>query len=295
MLAVIAGTILYFGVNFLKGSDIFSSKNTYYVIYDDVDGLTASNPVLINGLSVGRVNKIKILQDRDYRILVELQVNENIRLGERTIAYLATSDILGSKAIVLDVGRVTLPKNEGDTLIGRHREGVTDILAQKAVPLAERVDTVVQNINTILESFSGNTDAIHNTAENLQEISLEVRRMTSENRKTLNEVLVNLREVTAALNDPRTGIRPLMTKMNIMADSLNRLEINKTLASTERTVNELQNILAELNRGEGTMGKLLKNDSLYLNLNRSAEDLDRLLEDIRKNPKRYVNFSILSF
>jgi phospholipid/cholesterol/gamma-HCH transport system substrate-binding protein len=295
LLAVIACTILYLGIGFLKGSDVFSPSNTYYAIYDDIEGLTVSNPVLINGLNVGRVNKIRILQDEGYQVLVELHVDKHLKLGQNTIAYLATSDILGSKAIVLDIGAVNIPKVDGDTLIARHRQSMADALAEKAGPLVESLDTVVHNVNEILVNFSGNSSKIYNTAANLEELSLEVRKITAENRKHLNDVLINLKQVTMALNDPNNGIGPIMTKMNVMADSLNKLEINKTLLRTEKTVAELQNILSDMNKGEGTVGKLLKNDSLYMNLNRSAEDLDKLLEDIRKNPKKYVNFSILSF
>jgi phospholipid/cholesterol/gamma-HCH transport system substrate-binding protein len=294
-LAVIACTLLYLGVNFLKGSDLFSPSNSFYVIYDDIDGLTVSNPVVINGLNVGRVNKIKILQKQNYKILVELHIDDDIVLGENTIAYLASNDILGSKAIVLDVGNINLPKNEGDTLVGRHKQGITDILAEKAVPLTESLDTVVNNFNEILVNFSGNSDKLYNTAANLEELSMEVKKMTAENRKALNQVLNNLRETTAALNDPRNGIGSFMTKMNVMADSLSHLELNKTLLKTESTIAEIQTLLTQINSGQGTMGKFLKNDSLYYNLNKSAEDLDKLLEDIRKNPKKYVNFSIISF
>ncbi|CAN5318588.1 MlaD family protein [soil metagenome] len=292
ILAVIALTILYIGLNFLKGIDFFRPNNTYYAIYDDIDGLTVSNPVLINGLRVGMVGSIRILQNLDNRILVAIQVDDDINLGDSTVALLINSDLLGSKAINLEVGRIRKPRQEGDTLISRIDRGITDVIRDTAMPVVENINVSVTEVNRLLSTLSENRNKMDNIFESFERTSRNIETMSVENRENLNKITSNLQQLSEALNNPETGIKPLIANMNQFADSLNNLELKQTVDRANSAMENLSSIMETINKGEGTMGKFVKDDSLYNNLNKSIQDLDRLLIDFRENPKRYVHFSI---
>jgi phospholipid/cholesterol/gamma-HCH transport system substrate-binding protein len=295
LLAVIACSILYVGVKFLKGSDFFSPINTYYVFYHDIDGLTVSNPVVINGFMVGRVSKIKFIQDADPQIMVALEVDNSILLGENTIANLVNNDILGSKAISLEIGKISRPKANKDTLRGKVAEGITELLKEKAIPLAESLDTIFHNVNMILSNISGKANQVDNMTSNMEETSYIIKHFAMENERKISEITINLQVLTQVLSDPNDGIKPVIAKLNAIADSLQHAELAKTLKKADKAIDNLQGIVTKINEGEGSLGKLVHDDSLYVNLNKSAESLDRLLIDLRENPKRYVHFSLFKF
>ena len=291
-LAVISGVILYFGVRFLKGTEVFSSNNTFYVVYESIDGLTASNPILINGMPVGYVDQIRLLQQKDNQLLVTLKVEEGIILGDSTAAVLSNSDLLGSKAIVLDVRNISQPLEEGDTLIARKDVGIAELVQAKTLPIVDQLDTTITRINFLLAAFMKDTSNVSNTLENVEQTSLQVESMVAENRQDLSVVIKNFRELSEALADNEEGIGPLMAKLNKTVEKFNEIELQSTVMKIDSTMANLQAITQKIEQQEGTMGKLVNNDSLYVNLNQTVADLDSLLVDLKANPKRYVRFSI---
>ena len=146
LMAVLAMVLLYFGFHILKGSDVFSRTYKYYVIYDNIDGLTASNPVLLNGLNVGRVQEIKLLQDQKNHLLVTLDVQKGIVLPKGTTALLADGGLLGGKVIHLSIGSSSVNLQDNDTLIGKREAGISALLQEKALPLVTHADSLVLNL-----------------------------------------------------------------------------------------------------------------------------------------------------
>lgn len=292
LLAVVAFVILYFGVQFLSGSDFLSTTNTYYAIYEDIDGLTVSNQVLINGLSVGRVSDIAIMQERDNKLLVGMDIDDDIVLGDSTVALLLSSDLLGSKAISLTVGEITTPKNDGDTLIGVIDTGFSEVIQQTAMPVIDNIDSAFTNINILLANINSNNNAINDIFAKLDSAASDFQMIASENRDNLSGITGDLHTLTTALADTEKGLEPFLAKMNSLADSLNDLQLKATVAQANEAMANLKDITQKINDGNGSLGKLMNNDSLYDNFNQSARDLDRLLIDIRENPNRYIHFSV---
>lgn len=292
LLALIAGVLMYFGVNFLRGSDFLSSTNTYYAIYDDIDGLTVSNQVLVNGLTVGRVSDIRILQDQGNKLLVAIDVEDEIMLGDSTVALLIDSDLLGSKAISLEIGEVTTPKKHKDMLIGKVDVGFTEAIKQTALPVIDNMDSVFININNLLANLNRNNEAINATFANLNQTSDDLKKAAAESRQKLANIMDNVNQLTSAFSDAETGLEPFLIKINNLADSLNDMPLKQTVDGAYMAMNNLKEITDKINEGGGSLGKLMNNDSLYQNLNNSAESLDRLLIDLRENPNRYIHFSV---
>jgi phospholipid/cholesterol/gamma-HCH transport system substrate-binding protein len=293
LLAIVAIVTLYFGFNFLKGIDLFKDTNNYYALYHNIDGLTVSNPVVINGLSVGRVSNIDILQDKGNIVSVEVNISSNIKLRKGTLARLVNTDFLGSKAIELMLSDTsTLYYSDGDTLTSRVDEGITEFLKQNAAPVADNIGTTITRINAILQNFQGNSEKINATLEHIEGITGKLNQNLPTMQDKIIWLLDSLNKNSQELSDVMTSLKPILANVGQITDSLKTLELSKTLEKTQITLDNLNANLASLKAGEGTMGKLMHDDSLYIYLSNTARDLDRLFVDMEENPGRYVHFSL---
>ena len=292
LLALISGVILYLGFNFLKGSDFFSPNNNYYVVYDNIGGLTESNTVMLNGFAVGRVKKIELLQNQGNKLRVTLDINKDVILTDSTAAVLASSSVLGGKAISLKVGPGNRVLQDEDTLIASTEKNLSEMINEKITPITENVDTALVNLNVLIRKFqamSGNIDA---TLVNLRATSSTLNSTLAQNQRAIKGIATNLNTLSASMNDPQTGVRPLLGKFNSFADTLSQMQLAQTVERTNRSIASLNQMLTQINQGQGSLGKLTKNDSLYNNLNQFAADLDALVVDLKANPKRYVSISV---
>lgn len=297
LLTVGALAILFVGFKFLKGIDFFDPANTYYVVYENVDGLTISNPVEVNGFRVGRVNDITLLQDgAKTGMLVAIEINEDLVLYQGTEALLVDENpVLGGKAIVLRIKRNGRALVEEDTLTGVVDQALGDMLKEKADPIIANIDTTLTKVNNILTDISGSGGKVDGALGDFQLAANELKYMVVENRRDINAIAMNLKGLSETLNDPQNGVAPFMVKMNNLADSLNDMELKQTVASANAAVQNLQAITKNLQSGQGSLGKLMYSDSLYTNLNQSTESLNRLIQDIQANPDRYIDlrFSLI--
>jgi phospholipid/cholesterol/gamma-HCH transport system substrate-binding protein len=294
-LALLAFLILYFGFNFLKGNDVFSTARVYYVEYDNVDGLMVSNQVMVNGIEVGKVKKVEILPEKANRILVTLRLSQDIVIPDKTVAVLSDGALLGGKIIRLRLeGKGNLA--EDSFLKGETEVGVTALLKERAIPVIANADSLLVSFRQISNKFD-HTGTYLNTLlktsnETVSNINGSVNGIVADNKANIAQISSNMKTLSTDLIETEKQLRPLLSKFNTVADSLNALKIGKTLKEVDATVISLKKIVQGLERGEGTAGKLIKNDSLYLGLNKTIVDLDKLLLDFRLQPKRYIGISV---
>lgn len=294
-LALIAFLILYFGFNFLKGNDVFSSARIYYVEYENVDGLMVSNQVMVNGIEVGKVKKVEIQPAKANKILVTLRLSQDILIPDKTVAVLSDGALLGGKIIRLRLeGKGNLP--EDSFLKGETEVGVTALLKERAIPVIANADSLLVSFRQISHKFD-NTGTYLNTLlktsnETVSNINGSVNGIVTDNRANIAQISANMKILSSDLMETEKQLRPLLTKFNTVADSLNALKLGKTLKEVDATVLSLKKIVQGIERGEGSAGKLIKNDSLYLGLNKTLVDLDKLLLDFRLQPKRYIGISV---
>ncbi|MGB3850458.1 MAG: MlaD family protein [Tunicatimonas sp.] len=304
LLAIAALVILFFGVRFLRGTELLSTSNVFHVVYDNIDGLTTSNPVIISGLKVGRVERIQLMQDRDNHLLVTIRVDESVRVGKSARAVLASSSILGGETIVLDPGDVSQPLVDNDTIRGVKEQTIGELVQAKALPIAEKFDSTLARLNqligvngkdtmaNIIGMLLGDTATVARTVDEIAVATQRASAMLRYNEQRLNTTIANLTLLTNSLSDQEQGLPPLLAKLNQTVDSVNNLQLGQTLAKLDRIAQNLDEVTAKINEGEGTMGKFVNDDELYTNLNRSAQNLDKLLVDLRDRPGRYVRFSV---
>lgn len=286
LIALVSGVLLYYGFNYLKGVDFFSPTKKYYVVYDNVEGLNKSNPVIINGLSVGRVSRIHLMQDNHNLILVELDIDETITLGDSTVASLTNTDFLGSKGIVLNVGRLNTPIQPGDTLIAYTDKGLNQIL-ESAEPVANNLNTTITRVNEILIGLKGSGETINQTLGELKKMTISVNQIIADNQVELAEIMSNTAVSIAKLNAKLDKIDPIMAKSEGFLDSLNSLKLNETLAAVRSTVDTLNYTIAMATNNDGTLGKLMNDDSLYVALSQTLNDFDSLANHLNYYPKHF--------
>lgn len=284
--AVLAITILYLGFNYLKGIDFLSSTNKYYVIYEDVAGLTKSNPVKISGFDVGRVSSIKLLQDKKNKILVELDINSDIVLGDTALAKL-NSDLLGGVSIILFPGNLDTPLEAGDTLNAQVDPDLTELFKESAQPISDNLQVTMRKLNVLLDDLSGTGTELKKALESFTKLSDNLNTRIYENRASLKSMLVEFDKLSKNLNKTVVDLKPTLDNFNTLSDSLSRLELNTTLKKVDLLVDELTQTAQMFQNDSSSMGKLMNDDELYESMNRAIANLDTLLVHINENPKHF--------
>jgi len=283
-MTLIAGAILYLGFNFLKGQDVFSHTNTFYIKYTKVDGLAPSNPVLINGFQVGKVKTLTLNQQDNNSILVAIDVNKDILVGDGTFAEIS-KDLLGSVSIVLIMGKNTKLAETGDTLKGAFQLGLMDILGKKADPIALHLDTTLVHLSKMLDNDM--RAKLYGTLANLEAITNTLRTTMQHSQGNIDGTFANLNTLTTNLVATEKQLTPLLNKFGSLADSLNDLELKATVANANQLLIELNKSATKISKGEGTLGALVNDKAAYDNLNKTLTDLDALLLHLDRNPKHF--------
>jgi phospholipid/cholesterol/gamma-HCH transport system substrate-binding protein len=283
----VALVLLYYGFNFLKGTDFFSSNAKYYTIFDNVDQLSVSNPVLVSGYAVGRVSNIRILTGNSHRVLVEMEIESSITVGDSTVAIL-NSDFLGNKSILLQVGAFRVPFEPGDTIRSEVAKGLTDILTETAQPVANNLESTIRKFNEILNRLAENTDDINAIIAGLKQTPGKLNSTLDKAGAGMDEFSAEMKQVSQRLTETLDRTRPLIANLTTLSDSLKRVELNATLEKTQAALVSLNETMARFKSGDNTVSRLMTEDSLYVNLNRLLVSLDSLANHLNQNPKHFM-------
>ena len=288
---VLSGVLAFiWGFDFLKGSTLFSQEKTVYAVYDEIEGLVNGAKVSINGLTVGKITQIDFLPNTT-KILVTMNIRDNLTFTKKSTALLYETGLIGGKAIsILPDFSESNPIQTGDTLIAKTKPGLTELINQQIAPLQQKitstltsVDSLFSGVSNVLNKDSQNNlkatlDNLTETAKNANKASLAIAKLLQQNNQSIQKSFVNIEKTSANLSQ--------------ITDSIRQVDLKKTIASYEAIAIQLNHLLEELDQGHGTAGRLLKNDSLYTNLNYTIEELGLLINDLKENPKRYVHFSL---
>lgn len=284
--AVFAITLLYLGFNYLKGIDFLSNTQKYYVVYEDVAGLTRSNPVKISGYDVGRVSNIKLLQNQHNTIVVELDIDSNIILGDTALAKL-NSDLLGGVSIILFPGNLDNPMEPGDTLKSSIDPDLTELFKESAQPISDNLQVTMRKLNILLDDLSGSGTELKKSLASFTKLSDNLNARVYENRKTLKSTLNEFEKLSKGLNTTLAGLQPTLDNFKVMSDSLSHLELNSTLKRVDALLEQLTLASQLFQNDSSSFGKLMNDDELYESMNRTITDLDSLLVHINENPKHF--------
>lgn len=290
-LIVVMGILcVIFGYSFLKSTSIFDNNLTLYAVYDDVGGLQQGTAVSINGKNVGTVNTVKF-KDASGKLLVTFSVNRDLSFTKNSTAELYDAGlIVGGKGLRIIPSFEGAAVVTGDYLTTTRKASLSEVADQKLSPILEKfesaltdADSVMLNVNEVLD-----TKAKGDLRQAISDLSTLMNDLKGAGG-TLNRLLKNNE---SKLDKSLTNFEELTSNFAKLSDSLNNAGLGRTLASLESTVSNLNNLMGRVEKGEGTIGKLMKDEELYNNLNGASRELDLLLQDFRLNPKRYVNVSV---
>jgi phospholipid/cholesterol/gamma-HCH transport system substrate-binding protein len=286
-IGIIVTLIIFFflwGYNFLKGRNLFSSYNYYYACFADVDGLQESATVDVNGLVVGLVSDIDFVSGRLDSLMVEIAVKKKLKIPKNT-AVMLNSGLLKGKSIGLMLGNGKLAANK-DTLRSMVVPGVMD----KIDPIAAKLDRTIDSINLTLKVVQNTLDSA--TQANVRNIVANLEQLVVSERLKISLILSNFESVSSNLKKNNDDISLLLSNLTAFSKTLAASDVKTTVDNANHSLAQLHSLLEGINDGQGTLGQLARNDSVYVFLQRSLEDLDELLVDLRENPKKYVHFSL---
>ena len=300
---VVAFACFIYGFNYLKGKNFFASQNKFYAIYSDVDGLVEANPLIINGYKVGIVSDITLSSNLSNGVVVTMLLDNSIKIPKNSIARIVSSDIMGSKAIQLVLGNSPEFVVDGDTLLSEKEENLKQSVNKTIAPLQKKAESLISSIDSVMyvvqeilnkdarKNLSGSFESINRTFRTLEKTSVKLDDLVESERAKVSNIITKASHLATTLADNSQDISNILKNFSAISDSLKRSKIVSVINNANITLAQTSEIAQKINRGEGTLGLLVNNDSLYRKLDKSAEDLDKLLVDLQLNPKRYVHFS----
>jgi phospholipid/cholesterol/gamma-HCH transport system substrate-binding protein len=294
ILGIIGLVLLYYGFNFLKGTDIFSSTKEYKLIFKDVMGLEVSNTVSYNGVQVGRVSSVTPNYEKD-EVDVVVALKKEVTVTDQSEMILADDGLVGGKILILKINPGQ-PLAANSLIKSKVQPSLLGSVTEVLDPTMQKVDSLMSNLIGLVVEFKHSGDALKVLLASATQTTTGLNGMVASNSKNLNTITGNAALLTADLNrvvkDLDAQLKPILANATKFTDSLSTIELASTMTKLDATIGEFQGIVAEINNGKGTIGKLTSNDSLYTNLNNTAESLNKLMVDLKENPKRYVHFSL---
>lgn len=296
LLAIIGFVILF---QFMKGKSLFTTDNVFYAKFDNVEGLAASNPVSINGLKVGQVDKIIPLTESDGKIhfVVTVTVDDNFEFSKRSTLEIFEPGLMSGKEMRINLAYGQPMAKDGDTLKGAFTLSMLNNISSQVGPVKDQLQIVLRRV----DSLTNNANAILNDQN-----KAEIRNLLLNLNRTVASFEGTSRQTNALLanNDPRIqkmldnanlatiSAKTAIDKYGRVADEVDVEKLNNTIDKLSITADKLNGVISGIQNGEGSLGKLTKDEQLYNNLNTASDNLNKLIEDLKANPKRYLNFSV---
>lgn len=290
VLVIVSIALFYYGYGFLKGSNLFAEGKTYYAVYTNVSGINNDDPVSVNGFRIGKIRSSTLIPG-ERRVVLELEVSySGLDIPKDSRAIIANTGLLGGKEIDIEIGKSGQVLEEGDTITSGTEEDIFSSLSSSLEPFEKKaleavvsIDSVMQLMQTVLnqknrENLETSMEHVAQTMKNLNASSSDLKGLLASESSKIKTVIDNLNKVSKDFSQ--------------ISDSLKDVKFNETVQRVNASLDNANAILKKINSGEGTVGKLVNNDSLYMYLQSASKDLDLLLIDLKENPKRYVHFSL---
>ncbi len=292
--AIAALAILIFGIDFLKGVNVFKASNYYYVTYTDVQGLSVSAPVTVNGFKVGQVRDISYMYERPGHIKVEISLDRELKLPRESRAVL-TTDLLGTASIALELSAHQSFYDVGSEIPGLVPKGMLASVSENLMPSVQsifpKIDTLLTTLNTLASdpAIASSVSRLDAITANVEQASIQLKALMA----TLPPITSDVKSITGNVNRASADLYSLTGKLNKMPVEQMSANLSNTLNEIQATSSNLRELTRQLNEPNSTLGMLTRDPALYNNLNATIRSLDSLFIDIKAHPKRYISIKLL--
>jgi phospholipid/cholesterol/gamma-HCH transport system substrate-binding protein len=289
---VLSGILLFiFIFYYLKGENILDNSKKISAIYDNVEGLAPSAAVTINGHKIGKVQSIHFTNDLSGKLNVNMLIDSDFEFSKNSTAQLYEAGLIGGKAIAIIPAFDGAPNVEsGDLLSSDVKPGLTDLVNQRLTPLQEKMETMMVSADTLLVNLNSLFDAQtkSNIKSSIAELSTTIASFKSTS-ESLNDLVV---DNSSSIGQTITNFNKISEDLTSLSTSLAAADFDTIMADLKSTISSFNQLLSAIENGEGSVGKLMKDEAVYNNLEGATKQLEELLEDMKLNPKRYVHFSL---
>jgi phospholipid/cholesterol/gamma-HCH transport system substrate-binding protein len=297
-------SVLIIGSFFLKGQEIWKSRFVYYSVFSNSEGLATGRPVNLNGLQVGIITNINFQKNNLNNIVVEFELTDpNVFKLKKGSLVLLNSDLLSGSYLDISWGDSLDYYNSRDTIPSSVSLALEDQINERLIPLEKKTNELISTadsaIKTIEAIFSRNTDnldesfdGIKNSIKNLEKVSLQIRSLIRSEKDNITQIVSNIETVTSNLKESNEAINKILSNTAKLSDSLVASDIKGTINNAKQSLEEVNMILYDIKNGDGTLTRLINDSTVYLSVTQMIDEATRLVENIKTEPKRYVQFSI---
>ena len=287
---------LIVGINYLKGINVLNKNRTFFAVYNDIAGLQVGSPIMVNGYQVGMVGNIDLLSSQE--LLVTLKIDHDLAISNNSNSRIINRDLMGTKAISLILGNSTYLMNEGDTFITSVEGTLQDEVNAQILPLKNKAEELISSMDSVMiiitavldkdarNNLSNSFKSLEETFDLMSKSMYKVDMIIDHNNEKVSKIISNLESISLNISSHNDQIKNIINNISSISDTLLRKDILSI-------IDNFNQISSNINNGEGSLGLLIKDDTVYKNLENSTAQLAELIEDMKKHPSRYVNFSIL--
>ena len=307
VLIVVSLVILFWGLSYLKGNDIFKRNNYYFVVYERIDGLLEANKVTMNGYQIGQVQSIDFAADNSGKLVVKLMMDASFKIPVNSLAQIISSDIMGTRSIKMILSNENTFYQSNDTIPGSIESDLKEQVSLQVLPIKNKAEQLLSTLDSAItvltvifnedarENLSESFANINRTIENTQRITGDLQEIVSAEKGTIQKTLVNIEEITSFLSANTKELEKTIKNLSSFSDTLANLQVSPIITNISLATNQILAILEKLNSTESSAGMLLNDDQLYTEITALSENLSFLIRDIQANPKRYLQFSAMDF
>ena len=296
--------LFIWGFTFLKGRDLFVHEKHFFAIYSNVNGLVEGSTVSVSGLKVGRIDEINFLPTDATKVIIRFTIKNAINIPKNSVARIYSSDLLGTRALEIKLGNSPEYAAKGDTLISETQVSISEEVSLQMVPLKKKAEDLMLSIDSVMavvqyifnektrENIKNSFESIEQTIANLEQTSYSLDTLVDSEKGKVSNIFANIESISLNFRRNNQQISNVIENLNTITDSLAKANFVRVINNTNKAMTDASQILEKINKGQGSIGLLVNNDSLYNNLKKSSLDLDKLISDLKANPDKYVHFSI---
>jgi len=313
VVVTVALCLLIYGLNFLKGINVFSHTKKLYAVYTEISGIVPSNPILVNGFSIGQVKKIEMCPDASGKIIITMLIsNSDVMIPRNSVAKIVSDGILGSKAIQIILGKDTGMHakkplefvSDGDTLASSVGTSLKDEVSQQVLPVKKKAEELMASIDSTLAIVQGifskdirndlsqSIVSIRNSLKHFESTAQNIDELMGSEKERISNILKKVEEISTALAKNSKQLGSAINNISNITDTIAKSNLKSTINNADSALYYTSKLLKKINAGQGSLGMLANDTALYKRLTSASDQLSKLLEDLKAHPKRYVHFSL---